>query len=546
MPLQFSFRDNRTYDDLVARYLLLGGPKKYLVFDRLVGILLRSKGIPTAEIAQVPKWYFDVMRLDGSTYTEIINALIPPTPSTMVTAGTPGVFNNSAPRTMAELNGLGLNPGPAWLPGQWVYLGGGGLVYWDGTAFRPGKAPNPSTMVTAGAPGSFDKDTPRDIATLNALGIGAGPSWRIGQFVVLGNFGYAYWNGSTFLPGKAPALDSTSVTAGMPGAFDHAVPLNLALLNSMGIGSGPAWATGQYVTLTDGSEAYWDGARFLAGRSPAPAIPSTSVTAGTPGAFNNTPPANLAALNLLGIGTGPAWLPGEYVLLLNGTEAYWGGASFLPGKAPSATVPSTSVTAGAPGAFNNAVPANLAALNLLGIGTGPAWTTGQYVILTDGSEAHWNGTTFLSGRASSVSTTVTAGAPGSFDKDIPANLASLNALTLTGDTGARWATGEYVVLRTARRRSGTVPPSRRVARPTRPPSSPPARRALRQGYPGEPRRLERLRNRHRSPLGDWRVRRPDRRFRSFLGWRGLPVGQGHLFGEPVDRRYARRARGVQQ
>ena len=106
------------------------------------------------------------------------------------------------------------------------------------------------------------------------------------------------------------------------------------------------------------------------------------------------------------------------------------------------------MTAGAPGSFDKDIPATLAALNALTLtgDTGARWTTGDYVDLADGSDAFWNGTAFEAGRATNPSTSVTAGAPGSFDKDIPEDLAVLNTLTLTGDTGVRWATGDYVGL----------------------------------------------------------------------------------------------------
>ena len=74
-----------------------------------------------------------------------------------------------------------------------------------------------------------------------------------------------------------------------------------------------------------------------------------------------------------------------------------------------------------PGSFNNDVPATLAVLNGLALTSGNTtrWATGQYVVTGDGTEAFWNGATFEAGRATNPSTVVTAGAPGSFDKDVP-------------------------------------------------------------------------------------------------------------------------------
>lgn len=61
---------------------------------------------------------------------------------------------------------------------------------------------------------------------------------------------------------------------------------------------------------------------------------------------------------------------------------------------PSPAVP-TGVTPGAPGAFTppgSGIPANLAALNLLGsFGQTDPWAADQYVTLGDGSFATWDG-----------------------------------------------------------------------------------------------------------------------------------------------------------
>ena len=61
----------------------------------------------------------------------------------------------------------------------------------------------------------------------------------------------------------------------------------------------------------------------------------------------------------------------------------------------------TGVTAGAPGSFApaGAKPANLNALQQGGAyGQSTAWTTGQYVVLGDGTEAYWSGTAWVGGR----------------------------------------------------------------------------------------------------------------------------------------------------
>lgn len=64
-------------------------------------------------------------------------------------------------------------------------------------------------------------------------------------------------------------------------------------------------------------------------------------------------------------------------------------------------VPATTAIAGTPGTFspaNSYPPANFAALPG-GLTASPAtnWTTGQHIILRDGSLAHWNGTAWVAG-----------------------------------------------------------------------------------------------------------------------------------------------------
>lgn len=64
----------------------------------------------------------------------------------------------------------------------------------------------------------------------------------------------------------------------------------------------------------------------------------------------------------------------------------------------------TGADAGTPGEWtpaNSYGPADLAALQASGITANPgtAWTTGQHVVLEDGSKAHWDGTAWVAGEA---------------------------------------------------------------------------------------------------------------------------------------------------
>lgn len=65
-------------------------------------------------------------------------------------------------------------------------------------------------------------------------------------------------------------------------------------------------------------------------------------------------------------------------------------------------VAATGATAGTPGTFtpsNSYAPANLAGMSGKTASPSTAWTTGQRVVLRDGTLAHWNGTAWVSGAA---------------------------------------------------------------------------------------------------------------------------------------------------
>lgn len=75
------------------------------------------------------------------------------------------------------------------------------------------------------------------------------------------------------------------------------------------------------------------------------------------------------------------------------------GSISIPIPAPIAA---TGATAGTPGTFQPVgatVPANLAAMATLTATPVTAWTIGQRVVLGDASEAYWNGTAYVVGRA---------------------------------------------------------------------------------------------------------------------------------------------------
>jgi len=67
-------------------------------------------------------------------------------------------------------------------------------------------------------------------------------------------------------------IDASGVTAGSPGTYTPEgadAPPSFAALSSVPADPTTAWTEGQYVTLGDGSEAYWDGTTWVVGRAPA-------------------------------------------------------------------------------------------------------------------------------------------------------------------------------------------------------------------------------------------------------------------------------------
>ncbi|RPF45742.1 hypothetical protein EDD96_2306 [Streptomyces sp. Ag109_G2-6] len=69
---------------------------------------------------------------------------------------------------------------------------------------------------------------------------------------------------------------------------------------------------------------------------------------------------------------------------------------------PLGGVLATGASAGTPGSFTPdgaATPANLAGMSSVIATPTTAWTTGQHVILGDGSKAYWNGTAWVAGQA---------------------------------------------------------------------------------------------------------------------------------------------------
>ncbi|MCL1900581.1 MAG: hypothetical protein FWG11_08755 [Promicromonosporaceae bacterium] len=138
-------------------------------------------------------------------------------------AGAPGNWGTASrrPDTLADLLAadppIAASPTSAWPSGSWIVLGDGTEVYWDGTTWAEGVAPEVETVgqepsyatsVTEGAPGIWDGTAPPDFATLTLPNPQVEPetdeAWTSGEYAVLGNGAYVYWDGDAWEQGIAP------------------------------------------------------------------------------------------------------------------------------------------------------------------------------------------------------------------------------------------------------------------------------------------------------------------------------------------------------
>jgi hypothetical protein len=135
-------------------------------------------------------------------------------------------------------------------------------------------------------------------------------------------------------------------------------------------------------------------------------IPISAISAGTPGTYSPvdaTRPTNLNVLSDAGaLGNTTAWTTGQYIVLRDGSEAYWDGNSWELGRKPATVIAATGAVAGDPGHYTPtgaANPANLAGLSSVTATPTSAWETGQYVNVADDSKAYWNGSAWAVGEA---------------------------------------------------------------------------------------------------------------------------------------------------
>jgi hypothetical protein len=133
-------------------------------------------------------------------------------------------------------------------------------------------------------------------------------------------------------------------------------------------------------------------------------IAITAVTPGAPAVLTPADaslPANLSALIALGdLDQSTDWTVGQYILLADGSHAFWSGETWAEGNAPVTVVDATTATAGTPGTFSPSgatVPGNLALMEDITASPTTLWTIGQYVELGDSTRAYYTGTVWHAG-----------------------------------------------------------------------------------------------------------------------------------------------------
>jgi len=128
--------------------------------------------------------------------------------------------------------------------------------------------------------------------------------------------------------------------------------------------------------------------RIRDGRAADEVAPTT--TAPPPGWSNSAPHDGISS-------TEPP--PGDRDMLTPG----WSNDPVAPTEPPPVEPPpTTGATAGAPGTWTPAgavAPAAFADLGAITATPATAWTTGDYVVLGDASEAYWDGAAWAVGRA---------------------------------------------------------------------------------------------------------------------------------------------------
>lgn len=179
-----------------------------------------------------------------------------------------------------------------------------------------------------------------------------------------------------------------------------AAPANLAALQALVVDPkhDAAFGPDEYITTADGNTYSWDGANWVAYTPLGTITPAGAPSGATLGPSGTHRPANLQDLRLLGaVGQTAAWTAGQYLRLADNTEVHWDGNSWELGRVPDPNDKTSShpLVTGAPAA----TLATLKKDPTIGDGaySGPTFKAGQYIILTDKSQANYKAGVWAAG-----------------------------------------------------------------------------------------------------------------------------------------------------
>ena len=215
---------------------------------------------------------------DGSTAVPFVNPTDP-----------------ALPRYTPPKGHAGVNPAGGWagtipetVPTAWPDRSAPGAPYSPANAARP---PSPElynggftkpTSAAAGIPGVY---TPAgsyvgDISLLSTVTASPATNWTAGQYINTGG-GPFRWNGTAWAAttsgvtpqaGETPeaAGAATGATAGTPGEWTPAgAEAPQLMADAPALEGEPAWATGEYALLRNGStHIHWDGEKWASGNAP--------------------------------------------------------------------------------------------------------------------------------------------------------------------------------------------------------------------------------------------------------------------------------------
>lgn len=116
-------------------------------------------------------------------------------------AGSPGTFDGPVPAGEAEMGAVVADPSRAWEVDEYVFAADGTSWRWSGLGGNIW-----AEVVVLPDDGESDEPWPQDFDELVSLGsAGNTDAWAAGESVELGDGSFAYWDGSAWQVGVAPA-----------------------------------------------------------------------------------------------------------------------------------------------------------------------------------------------------------------------------------------------------------------------------------------------------------------------------------------------------